>query len=307
MRSIIIISILLFIFPKIIHGQEIIATTQGSLYGTALYIYKNDSSKNVFEETNWICQNNNIKSTPDGSYLGAIARTRELVKDEKGNEYIGHMLLIFNPAGKLLKTLPNVIQFAWSPDCKQIVYIEAKGDLEDYYYLIPKTLKTYQIVTDKIISFYPGGYADIAWANHDSMIYYTDLHNVYKINPHNKEKVKVDYHGIYFSSDGKYYFNLGYEAPLKLYESKTNREIKIGDMDEDILSFGRWIDKYNLVVGHVYDEKKIIDVRNGEAIIWFTGEMFGYNSKTKEIYVYKDKKIFKELDDSKIQKIKIPR
>ena len=138
MKAIIIYFIVLLILPTIGFTQEIVATTMGNTYGTILYFYDNDSVKKVFELNNWICLNDDIHSSFDSKYVAAIYRTRELVKEGNGDSYIDHKLFIFNRKGKLFKTLPNVIIFSWSPDSRQIVYVEARGNYESFS-IIPKT------------------------------------------------------------------------------------------------------------------------------------------------------------------------
>jgi WD40 repeat protein len=72
-----------------------------------------------------------------------------------------------------------------------------------------------------------GGY-DINWAEYDGNVYIQDfayLGGVYRYNPRTGKSKEVDYKGIDFSPDGKYYLAVIPEDGTHLYVSSTNRDI----------------------------------------------------------------------------------
>jgi hypothetical protein len=291
-------------------AQKIITSTFGDNFrGRTIYIYDVESGikKAIYStDQNHVFADHNVKLSLSNNLVAAIARSIDYVHGEiYGRDYIDHTLLLISLKGVLVRTIPNVQRYAWSPDGKKLVCILGKeiegfGFAADSLIIVSINKWEKRIISPKV------GYQDIYWAEFDSMLYATDYFNVHKINPENGSIVKVNFKGIYFSSIGEYYYQPNYEGGgFKLFESKSNLEITPPVIKKEHVNFYQWISNDEIVIGDVISEKKIIVVSTGKIMKTFTGQMIGYDPKTSEIYVHKDKKVFKALPSSKIEKIKI--
>ncbi|MBA4313585.1 MAG: hypothetical protein C0417_13250 [Chlorobiaceae bacterium] len=305
--SILMITILLF--SHITFAQKIIVSTFGNNFsGVTIYKYdiETKEKKAVYTtDQNHVFIDHKIKLSPDGFYIAAILHDIEFYKDINQAFYQKDDLLILKLDGTICAKMSEVQLFDWSKDTHKIVYVTGLR-YEGKPFTKADRLWILDLKTGRKRDLGKCNEIDIHWAQFDGMIYTTDLTKVYQYNPEKGYRKITPYKAIYFSPYGEYSYQPNYEGTgFKLFETISNRDITPNNIKKENVNFYRWIGKDELVAGDVTLEKYIIDVQTGRTKNIFTGNMIGYNDKTSEIYVHKDKKVFKELPDSKIEKIKI--
>ncbi len=298
-----------FFQPQQLFTQKIIVSTFGENFsGRSIYIYsvENDEKKAIYStDHGYVFTDNNIKLSPANNLIAAIARSVDFIHNDANEiDYIDHKLFLISLKGVLVRTIPNVQRYAWSSDGKNLVCILGK-DIEGFGFKADSLIVINTTNWEKNIINSKVSYQDVTWAKFDSLIYATDYINVYKIDNRSGTIKETPLKGIYFSSDGKYYYKPNYEGSgFQLFEALSNEEVTPTTINKEVVNFYQWFDKNELVIGDITHEKKIIDVSTGEVKKTFSGNMIGYDARTSEIIVYKDKKVFKDLSESKIEKIR---
>ena len=114
--------------------------------------------------------------------------------------------------------------------------------------------------------------------------------------------------GNCFSPNGKYYYrSRSVYWPFVLYEASSNRPVKVSGIDSSA-EYALWLNQREetLVAGNYYGEKKIIDVGTSKTLGYISGKIIGFTKeRNAEAIVIKDKRHFKSLSASKVEKIKL--
>ncbi|MFQ6008665.1 MAG: hypothetical protein ACE5K8_06905 [Candidatus Zixiibacteriota bacterium] len=194
-------------------SEKIILNTEG-MYGVYFSVSPSDTIIAMLITKRGI--------TPPGAHDYSVPPKNSLVFiDRDGNE--------------IMTLDEDVRKFSWSPDGEKIAYIKGtyyeggvgfKTTGVGIFDLKDKS-KT-QIKKDfphKTIRGFEGGGYEINWARHDSNVYIQDfgyLDGIYRYNTKIGKSEKVDYKGIDFSPDGKYYKEI---EGIHIYLTATNEDI----------------------------------------------------------------------------------
>ncbi len=231
----------------------------------------------------------------------------EVEKVPKGHKIKsgGHNgLIILSTELKILYSIDSVMAYTWNPAKDRIAYIKGYR-LQEKPMFCPTGVYLLDVKSKRSKKIGDSG-IDITWQEFDDNIYIQDWDGVFVYNTKSNILEKTQHKGIYFSKDGKHYFSRFYEGGgIEIFETQSNRKIDIDGIKTDRANFYQWLNKDELIIGDISLEKKVVNINTGIVKNKFTGKMIGYNLKTLEIIVYKDKKMFKELSESKIEKIKI--
>ena len=119
---------------------------------------------------------------------------------------------------------------------------------------------------------------------------------------------ETELNGNCFSPNGKYYYrSRSVYWPFVLYEASSNRPVKVSGIDSSA-EYALWLNQREetLVAGNYYGEKKIIDVGTSKTLGYISGKIIGFmKERNAEAIVIKDKRHFKSLSASKVEKIKL--
>ncbi len=269
-----------------------------------LYVYdaKNQISTRLYEAPSGF-RIDSYGQSPAGKQIALLETNGEHMR--KGDlGYAIKNLVIINQNGKVLKRIKNVLEYSWSPAGNSIAFIRGLdyGGMElkpeGIWLLSLSNLNTEDKLSDVKAS-------DIQWARHNNKIY-VKWKEVYELDPREKTSTKTDFQGIFFSEDGKYYFRPNYEGTgFKLFDTGSNKEIALKSIDNKKVNFYRWIKDSHLIVGDITFEKRVLSAKRGDSLSSFSGKVIGFNPKTSEIYVHKDKKAFRGLAKSSIERMKL--
>lgn len=235
-----------------------------------------------------------IKISPQFKYVGLIAR-KNFEKDSKGVDFYPTLFIVLNSEGKELYKVENVQAFDFSPSESEVVVID--GIAYEGFGFKAKNMKIINIetgVVKKVADVEKENDQDVRWNVHDSLIYTTNYADVNIYNPKTFKKNKSSYKGIYFSPDGKYYFDPAVEgSELKVYDANSNTEVTQKNLNEVYNSFSEWLpgEPLTLVAGEYFKEKIILDVAKQIVKDKIEGEWIGYDKKSKKVFTKKDDKI----------------
>lgn len=206
------------------------------------YVKSRAETTTVYETTADFIYDSDAKLSPTHDYIAVIV-TKQGVVQPRGHEYAvlpENNLIIVDVSGNIIcSTGDNARVVSWSPDGTKLAYItglfreEGIGFKPTGVYVIgiPDCTKV------KVVRDYPrmseDGYDgcgyDLNWALHDSVLYIQESSHWggnYSYNPKTGKTQQVDYKGIYFSPDGRYYFSLDPEVlQVDLYVAATNEDI----------------------------------------------------------------------------------
>lgn len=196
------------------------------------------SEKELLYEYTEDCWLHDLKASATGKLIGIIITKRGFTPPGAHDYSIlpkNSMVFIDTDGNEITRLDKNVRKFSWSPDGEMIAYIAGtyyEGgvgftvtsvgifDLKDKS--ITRIKKDFP---HKSVRGYEGGGIEIKWAQHDNNIYIRDfdyLDGVYRYNTKIGKSENVEYKGIDFSPDGKYYEEL---EGVHVYLSATNEDI----------------------------------------------------------------------------------
>ncbi|MBI4558784.1 MAG: PD40 domain-containing protein [Candidatus Hydrogenedentes bacterium] len=135
-------------------------------------------------------------------------------------------LRVLNNEGNSVLEVADVYRFAWCPDGKFLAYIT--GRARDGRFT-PTGVWIYEVGKAPGSLILSDG-AEVSWAEFDGMLYILAYSPagpvVYKYSPSDKRLSETNYHGIWFSRDGKYYYFTSNEGgPFRLYLRESNEDI----------------------------------------------------------------------------------
>ncbi len=237
------------------------------------------------------------------SVLGVeVEKTSDGNIQKKSNGHDG--LIILTSSLKVFLSIDSVMTYSWNPTGEKVAYIKGFRKQEKTMF-VPTGVFILDVKSKKSEKIADSGY-DIQWAGFDSYIYIQDWSGVLRYNTSTKYLQKVGNKGIYFSADGKYYLCPGYEGKgFELFDAQSNQQVVLNSINTGDANFFQWLGGSQLVAGDMFLQKKIIDVKTGTVRKTFNGKVFAFNPHTSEIWFHMDKKVFKELNQSKIDKIKL--
>ena len=158
--------------------------------------------------------------------------------DERGNlvevyHYEDARLLLLNLNGEVLHRIPGVRRYAWSPEGDQIAYITGRFT-EDGVGFETTGAWLYDIESKQATQIHEGG-LDIQWALWDNNVYIYDPANeefpesiVYRFDVAEGSAGRTSFKGIYFSPDGTYYYDPGYDAAsIRIFRTQTGEQVSV--------------------------------------------------------------------------------
>ncbi len=294
----------------LVFSQPVIVTPANNKYGVpynwgsaiAMYDVKTNEFRVIYKNNDLVFFGNRLKVSPSGLLIGAIGYER----DRKGKVDVKSMLIVIDTNGNILSRVDDAVIFDWAPTSDKIVY--GTGILyTDTGYPKANRLWIYVIKSANKEDIGVSSAWNLSWATFDSLIYIHEKGGIFKIDPSTQLKIKTQYWDLNFSPDGKYYYIPNREGGgFYLFETKSNHEIALPDINKKENRINYWLGKDELVVGDGIRDNRIINIVTGESKKAFSGRLIGYFPETSDFYVYKDKRFFKELADSKIEKFKYP-
>jgi hypothetical protein len=170
-----------------------------------------------------------ISVSPQGTLISAIEPETETK----------NRLVVINIDGKTVHLITDdVRKYEWSPDGSMIAYLTGI-ELEEGIGFKPTGAFIFDVVrgvSTPIVKDFPypkderykGSGYDLKWAAHDSNLYITEFDwagGNYMYDPRTGKTQPVLYKGIYFSPDGRFYFDRNPEDAARLYITATNEDI----------------------------------------------------------------------------------
>ena len=67
----------------------------------------------------------------------------------------------------------------------------------------------------------------------------------------------------------------------------------------------KWLNNRTFLVGDITFDKKIIDLETGKIKMRMSGKVIGYDGRTSQIFLHRDRRVFKDLQKSKYEKVKL--
>lgn len=198
-------------------------------------------------------------------------------------------LIALEKTGRVLKKIEGVQRFSWSPNGAYIACI--LGEDTEGFGFVPSDLVVVNTSTwkQKIIGRRIR-YTDVSWAAFDSMIYVTDYHRVYRVNPESGLTEKTERRGIFFSPNGKYYYNANYEGgSFAVFDAMDDRVVTPSWLEEKttFVNSHRWIGGTSvLVAGDITKSQKVVDIATGKLLASFPGYFVGFDSRTGDMLRY---------------------
>ncbi len=232
--------LLVFLAAEVIVGE----TSVSYLYSIDSYgIHRQDvstgSEKIIFNTTGMYGVSFSL--SPSDTAIAVLITKRGVVPPGAHDYSVlpKNSLVFIDPDGNEITRLDDdVRELSWSPDGEKIAYITGT------YYEGGVGFKTTGVwifdlgdgsKTPITIDFphpelrgYEGGGFEINWARHDSIIYIRDfgyLAGIYRYDTRVGKSEKVDYKGIDFSPDGKYYSSYLAELGYHVYFTETNEPV----------------------------------------------------------------------------------
>jgi hypothetical protein len=301
---------LLLVIPARLDAQSVAVSSLSEINATRDTVFLVDTRTldrrplYVFTEPQYI-RDASIQLSPKGDLVALLPIVSTFIQDSRGAYYQERKLLIVDTAGHTVHELLNVQKFAWSPHGTEIACITGR-DYEGFSFapwelMVVSTADWKQRILDRTI-----GHQDIAWPRFDSMIYTTDFGTVYRIDPKTGVIARTDHVGIYFSSDGSYYFSPNYEgAGFRIYERATNKDITPErHKGNPAVNFHQWLpDGNTLIFGDVFREKYVFDVGTRTMRATISGQVLAYDTRTKEFIVLKHNTYFPEVPAKRIERV----
>ncbi len=289
-----------------LQSQEVVATTLEPTYGKTLFLWSPSSTKKIYQRTGWIFDNSQIHNSPDDKHIAALLTEPVFKKASSGLGFENHELLVFSRAGEVTLSIPRVQAYDWSPDAHKLACIigtdyEGEG-------FSPESLIVIRIDGTIELSRKSQRDEDISWANHDSMIYTTDMVHVFRVNPRTGARSATKYKGIFFSPNGKYYCSANYEGgTFGVYERTTNKEVTpSGYYDMPSVGYIRWLPGgSSLVFGIGLREKKVYNCELKKVTQTVEGQILGYDRLSGSFMILKDKKYYPGAAEGKIELLRV--
>jgi WD40 repeat protein len=240
----------------------------------------------------------------------SVSPNRKFIAGIEPEDSIRNRLLVIDPQGNVMNVIPDdVRKYDWSPDGNSIAYITGtyyEGgvgfmttgvwifDLNDKTKIQIKKDFPHQTVKTAGGELTEGGGFEINWAQHDSNIYIQDfgyLDGVYRFNTKIGKSEKVDYKGIDFSPDGKYYAKSIPELDYQVYLTETNQPVteRLSARFKDLRFVPTWVpdEKHYLQIVEVDFIVEPVPGRRG-------GRILGVKQKKYTIYDIETDRIIKE-------------
>lgn len=217
-----------------------------------------------------------FKVSSSGNHIGVF----ELVHAEESGK-LPQRIVILDSSGKVVQTINNALEFAWSAKGDSLAYI--RGDkFEDktrpLQILVVQVIPTF---TSSVLSDHK--IYDISWAEQNRKIYGWGRDVVYEIDPTTKATRNVSCKGIFFSSSGSYVFKANYGIGFEIFSSSSNEKMTLTGIDEENANTYIWLDDKTLLIGDFTYEKSVVDVEKNLKKQTFQGQVLDYNPRTKEI------------------------
>jgi len=175
-----------------------------------------------------------IISEDSGSYLCVSARGliafMKIAEGYTGGPNPKTLLRVINSSGKELRTLSTVKTIRdldWSPDGKRLVFLVGL-EAEEFGKYFEAEIFIYDVERGEAQKIFDGGY-QVQWAPFDGRIYIYDLAmtpHVHAYDPCSRKVQPTEYHGVYFSPGGRYYYVPQYDpSGMELYVRATNERV----------------------------------------------------------------------------------
>ena len=272
-----------------------------------LYDQRGSVIRQLYQDENLIFSFEAIKRSPDGTYVAALGTVNNIFQNEQGVNYIKTLLVVVDTNANIVFKDEDSQAFDWSPDGQKIAIVSGRKYADKD---APTTERLWILNIDtKQKSFIaPTDAIEIQWSKFDNNIYLKERSQVSVIETATMRKELTRYKDIHFSPSGRYYLLLRTLPGLsRLFESQTNKDVTPSFLREKSfdVNYFIWLDGQTIAIGDATFEKKILDVEEGKIIKTFDGRVFGFDKSKQELVLHKDKRYFKHLTDSRLEKVRI--
>ncbi len=245
-------------------------------------INKNESHT-IFTSETYILD---IQWSHDQSYLAFQVRGKRnyqiYSKEELESKQLdpirdhGHKLVVLDSEYQTIVEIPDVRIYRWSPNANEMVVITGYNTESGIGFMPEKTYV--HNIPEKTSTFISDGpYLDIFWAQHDNCIYlnHNFKNGIEKYNPKTKVLNDTDFHGIYFSPSGEYYYTPSLEGSrFGIYKTSTNEPIQnISILNTEFLIPEGWLRDSDVLAVYRFPEtpskdkqSTFINVETGKSI-----------------------------------------
>jgi WD40 repeat protein len=274
--------------------------------GIAKYDNKTNSFDKIYESKELSFHESNLKVSPTGKLIAGIGTVVGNRLDAQGASFDRFALVVIDANGRLVSKIDGVALFDWSPRNDRLVYATGiRYSDKD----APSTnhLWSLDLEINRKVDLGKSSALAISWVAFDGSVYAKEPQGVFKIDANSGKRDKTNYRDIHFSQDGKYYFAPSLDPKyFRVFERATNRNITPNSIrDLPSTTFAHWAPNgRSLIIGDGTFDKKILDVESGMTISSFTGKIIGYDRNTLEIITRKDKRVFRELQETRVEKLK---
>lgn len=277
----------------------------GKLYDWSLmqkvYVY-DDSSRGFQEYLDLLGPCQKVAHNVTGDKLALI-----VVVPTAGTDVGAHHLQILDSTGKKVIEIANVYDFEWLHSNDTVVYLTGKhSETNEIRGFSPTGTWILDLKTKTSHKIAELGY----WLFIDESSETIYIDHYWKVSAYDYSKgslLETNLKGNRFSPSRKYYYRTpGGYWPFMIYETATNKPVKITAIDTTV-QFVQWVPsmEHVVILGDYHAEKKIIDIESGRMLSSISGTVLGFNERTKEFLVHRNKRYLKAISESKLEWMKI--
>ncbi len=304
-RTLILLLFAVCLNPGANAGQKILYRDWEYLRQLKIYDVQTKASSKFYSATKE-CTIEHFSQSPDRSRVAVLESNPEHMRmGDIG--YALKTLIVMDTSASVLAKVSGVLEYTWSPSGDSIAFTRGR----DYGAMHLKFMGIGLVSLanpSSEVSVCTCAAFRINWPRHDGQIYFSSVDGISVIELPTKKIKGTNLKGMFFSSDGRYYVDPGYEGTgFQVYETETNREVTPVPCRNNDINFFLWVDGTRLIAGDITFDKFLIDISSGRVEQKFDGHVIGGIVDSSALYVWKSRKAFKYLNESTIERVSLKR